>query len=176
MQSYNAIYSRKMNKGRPFKFKSTNECLEERKKELFEEHNSNKIPMNLINLAFHFGKLTKEEFDTACFLEHLFNKIHKNLGMKTISSSSPHTWVLNLKSSWQNISMYEDTTANEVWKKIKSYVQMKDPRIAGEFFNIICKHYSYEDLCAIKTSTFMITNILKDGLKIVYEMIEKSYI
>lgn len=177
MYAYNAGYSRKLKKGRPFKFKPQ-ECsyIEIKKRELFECYEMQKEAMNLISLSYNFGKLTKEEYDVACFLEHLCIKMQKGLGVKRIPSSAPNTWGLHVQNSWNMINIgHEDTKAANCWKQIKDFVGAANPKIAQEFFNIISTHYSYEELQAIKLN-FSVTDTLKTGLQIVQKMFDLGYL
>jgi hypothetical protein len=178
MHAYNVGFTRKLKRGRPFKFKQHDSvsCLQEKKKELFERYEMQKEAMNLISLAYNFGKLTKEEYDVACFLEHLCIKMQKSLGIKRIPSSSPNTWNSAIKSSWMMINMDDaNDKAQQYWKKIKDFVNMQNPRIANEFFNIIAAHHTYEELQAVKFN-FSVTDILKAGVQIVQKMFDLNYL
>lgn len=174
MYALNAGFTRKMKKGRPLKFKPREESyIEIKKQELFERHEMRKEAMNLISLAYNFGKLTKDEYDIACFLETVCIKAHKGLGVKKLPSSSPNTWQIHIQNSWNMINLgNENTKAQDTWRKIRDYVAAHNAKIATEFFNIIATHYSYEDLQAIKINTFSVTDVLKEGLQIVQKMFD----
>ena len=178
MHSFNAGFTRKLKRGRPCEFKIAERSYIVQKKEaLFENNSLGKEQMNMICLSYNFGKLTKEEYDIACFLEHISIKAHKGLGIKKLPTSSPNTWKVHIQNSWHIIaSGYENTKAQDSWRSIKEYVAAANPKIAKEFFNIITAHYSYEDLQAVKINTFSITDILKEGLKIVSRMFDLGYI
>lgn len=178
MYAINAGFTRKMKKGRPCLYRPQERSfIETKKQELFEKYEMQKEVMNLISLSYNFGKLTKEEYDIACFLEHVAIKAQKGLGVKKLPSSAPNTWNLNLQNAWQLLDIgYENTKAHNSWKRIKDYIIANNPSIAQEFFNIITTHYSYEDLQAIKINTFSITDILKTGLKMVQNMFDLGYL
>ena len=167
-----------MKKGRPMVYKPCERSyIETKKQELFERYEMQKEAMNLISLAYNFGKLTKEEYDIACFLEHLCIKAQKGLGIKKLPSSSPNTWTLHIQNSWNLISTgSENIKAQNCWRSVKDFVTENNPRIAQEFFNIITTHYSYEDLQAIKYNSQSITDILKEGLKLVSKMFTLGYL
>jgi len=177
MYAYNAGYTRKLKKGRPFRFKPQ-ECsyIEIKKKELFERYEAQKEEMNLASLAYNFGKLTKDEYDIACFLEHVCVKMQKGLGIKRMPSSSPNTWSLHIQNSWNMINVAnQDSKAADCWKKVKDFVNVHNPKIATEFLDIIARHYSYEELQAVKMN-FSVTDVLKEGLQTVKRMFEIGYI
>lgn len=174
----NAGFTRKLKRGRPceFTFQERSHILQ-KKEELFEKQAAKKEQMNLICLAYNFGKLTKEEYDIACFLEHISIQAQKGLGVKKLPSSSPNTWKINLQNALNAIHCgYENNRSQDCWRVIKEYVTAQNPKIAQEFFNIITTHYSYEDLQAVKINTFSMNDVLKEGLKIVSRMFELGYI
>lgn len=165
MQSaINIGFTRKSRRGRPFQFRRTFCSLEERKLDLFESSGSQKEAMTFINLAYHFGRLNKEDYDFICFLEKIALKIHKNLDVKKLHGS-PLNWHVNssaFKSSFENDDFFK---TEEVWKKFKKYFISKAPDIAERFFNILVRHHSYEELLNIKRSPFVM-DVLKKGIKI----------
>lgn len=178
MYALNAGFTRKMKKGRPCVYKPIERSyIETKKQELFERYEMQKEAMNVISLAYHFGKLTKEEYDVACFLEHLFIKSQKGMGIKKLPSSSPNTWTIHVQNSWNTITYgNEDLKAQNCWRRVKDFVTSSNPRIAQEFFNIITLHYSYEDLQAVKYNGQSTTDILKEGLNIVQRMFTLGYL
>lgn len=171
-------FSRKSKKGRPFSFKMKEKSsLLEKKENLFESQEARKKPMNIISLSYHFGKLTLEEFEIACFLENLCLKFQKNLGVKKIPSSSPSTWVTAVASSWNKLNVDANPSKAEItWNRIKSFVIQEEPEIANEFFGIVMKHYSYEELIEVKINTFSTSDILKKGVQAVKKMSDYGYL
>lgn len=178
MYATNASFTRKMKKGRPCTFKMQDRShIELKKQELFEKYEARKEAMNLISLAYSFGKLSKEEYDIACFLEQLVHKAQKGLGVKKLPTSAANTWNVSLQNTWNTINAgYENIHAQNCWKRIRDFVSTKDPKHAQEFFNILTTHYSYEDLQAVKINTFSITDILKNGLQLVKQMFDLGYL
>ena len=178
MYALNAAYSRKLKKGRPCTYRPS-ECsyIETKKQELFERYEMQKEAMNVASLAYNFGKLTKEEYDIACFLEHLAIKAQKGLGIKKLPTSSPNTWTLHIQNSWNMINVGgENIKAQNCWKRVRDFVCANNPAIAQEFFNILTTHYSYEDLQAIKYSGQSVTDVLQEGLRAVARMFALGYL
>lgn len=173
----NLGFSRRAKRGRPFQFKISVSDLEARKQALFEDHESRKEPMTLIKLAHHFGKLTQEEFDIACFLEKLIFKAQKTLGIKKMPASSPLTWDVKIFSVWSQINSQDNPSRAEYyWRLIKNHISKENPKIVSEFFDVIARHHSYEELMSMKVKMVSITDMLKDGLKIVQKMFDDEII
>lgn len=164
MSAY-ASFSRKLNRGRPARFKNPDMgYLQTRKQDLFEK-NSNNETMSLTNLAYHFGKLTKEEYDTACFLEFLYHKLSKSLGVKTLPTASPHMWSAKIQQCYYPVQQSNnEDKAKETWQKIRKHLEINNPNIAHEFLILIGQHHSYEELHAVKVGSCCVLNILKEGL------------
>jgi len=176
MYALNTQFSRKAKKGRPLKFKTTQlSYIQEKKQNLFEKYEANKEAMNIINLAYNFGRLTQEEFEIACFAESVCLRAQKNLGIKKIPSSSPITWHQSLQTKWANIGS-NDIKAELCWKKIKEYINARAPEITQDFCNLISQHYSYEELMNIKQNTFFITKHIKKGVNLIQDMINSGLI
>jgi hypothetical protein len=181
MYAYNIGYRRKQNVGRPCKIKTPTVNVEIKKRELFESFEANKEIMNLANLAYHYGRLTKKEYDIACFLESVHTKSNKNLGVKSLSSSAPHTWNVTLQGVYNNHNLsnntFDNSASQTLWRKIKNFVVLHNPKIAKEFFEILSTHHSYEELCNIKKlGMFNMINSLKEGLQSVETMIDNGLI
>lgn len=154
-------------KGRPCSSPSENTYLKEKKENLFG-NNSNVQYMNLVNIAYHSNKITKEERDVAMYLESLYFFMKKELGLKTIPKAAPNTWATKMKISYVASTKNHEKALVD-WNNIKLFVQKVEPKISQDFFNLICSHHSYEELLALRINS-QVMEVLKQGLACVTKM------
>ena len=152
-------YQATRKKGRPALYGSVNSNLLLKKEELFENKNSKNI-MDIINLAYNFQKITKEEKDIASFIQSLANKIEKSLDIKKIPSSAPHTWSTKIQNTYSELNQ-NYTSEIQLWNKIK--IQLNLNNVPANFMPLITTHHSYEELSNLKNN-FQLMCVLKKGL------------
>ena len=171
MSAFCTIFKKR---GRPTRFGSKNNFIEEKKKNLFGNDNCKSEQMNLINLAFHCSKIDQEERDIASFMEMTYSKVEKGLGIQRLPSSSPNTWDTRIKNLWNVVNFYDEKSV-QVWEKIKLYLKEKMPNDYSNFLRLITNHHSYEELLILKMN-FSVMKVLKNGLENVKVLIENEEI